>query len=298
MHPTLIVHGGAGATTPELNAAQRSGCTAALRAGWHVLLAGGSALDAVCEAVAQLEDDPTFNAGIGSCLTTAGTVEMDAAVMAGDGLRAGAVAVSTTARNPVRLARVIMEDGRHVLLAGPAADEFARRHAMPTCAPQELITARQAARWRQRRDRDVDATATEANSTGTVGAAAVDCCGHVAAATSTGGIFYKISGRVGDSPIIGAGTYADDQRGAASATGDGEAIIRVGLARFVVHALSDGSAPEWATQQGIVELARRGRGSGGVIVVDALGRFGYAHNTTHMTVGYMRADLSDYVVRV
>ena len=292
MRPALIIHGGAGVANPELSAAQRAGCSAALAAAWRALVSGGSAADAVCEAVAQLEDDPTFNAGVGSCLTSAGTVEMDAAVMDGAGLRAGAVAAVRTVRNPVRLARAVMDDGRHVLLAGAGADIFAATCGVPTCAPQELITERQLRRWQQWHDQLTPA------ASGTVGAAAVDRDGHVAAATSTGGIFHKHPGRIGDTPVIGAGTYADDRLGAASATGDGEAIIRLGLAKFVISDLSGGTAPDRAAQQGIRELGHRVRGAGGIIVVDPLGRFGYAYNTAHMTIGYMRADLDEFVVRV
>jgi beta-aspartyl-peptidase (threonine type) len=288
LRPALIVHGGAGAARAEIRAAQGPGCAAALRAGWEVLVSGGGALDAVCEAVAMLEDDPHFNAGLGSCLTDSGTVEMDAAVMDGAGLRAGAVAVVRTVRNPVRLARAVLEDGRHVMLAGPEAETFARARGLKSCAPEDLITPAQRQRWQQRRDE---------TSTGTVGAAAVDRDGHVAAATSTGGIFYKLPGRVGDSAVIGAGTYADDTRGAASATGHGEAIMRAVLAKSVLDRLCDGGEPTRAARFGIDQLAHRTASSAGIIVVDPLGRFGYAYNTEHMTVGYKRADLSDFVVR-
>ena len=288
LRPALILHGGAGAARPEIRAAQVPGCTAALRAGWQVLVNGGGALDAVCEAVAVLEDDPHFNAGFGSCLTASGTVEMDAAVMDGAALRAGAVAVVRTVCNPVRLARAILEDGRHVMLAGPEAETFAQARGLKSCRPEDLVTPAQRQRWQQRHDE---------TSAGTVGAAAVDRDGHVAAATSTGGIFYKLPGRVGDSAVIGAGTYADDTRGAASATGHGEAIMRAVLAKSVLDRLCDGSEPERAARSGIDQLAHRTASSAGIIVVDPLGRFGYAYNTEHMTVGYMRADLSDFVVR-
>jgi beta-aspartyl-peptidase (threonine type) len=291
LRPALIVHGGAGGADPELSAAHHAGCTAAVRAGWQVLSCGGSALDAVCEAVAVLEDAPAFNAGVGSCLTSSGSVEMDATVMEGSVLRAGAVTVVGTVRNPVRLARAIMEDGRHVFLAGPAAEAFARIHGVATCTPQELVTERQLQRWQQR-----DTAASE-TSGGTVGAAAVDRVGHVAAATSTGGIFCKLPGRVGDSAVIGAGTYADDALGAASATGHGEAIMRVVLAKSVVDWLRDGSEPARAAHQGIMALHRRVAGRGGIVIVDSLGRLGHACNTSHMTVGYMRPDLSGYVVQ-
>jgi len=286
--PALIIHGGAGSVRLDTSATQVPGCTAALRAGWQVLVNGGSALDAVCEAAAVLEDDPNFNAGLGSCLTSSGTVEMDAAVMEGAALRAGAVAIVCSVCNPVRLARAILEDGQHVMLAGPEAEAFARARGLRSCRPEELVTPAQRQRWQQRRDE---------TSGGTVGAAAVDRDGHVAAATSTGGIFYKLPGRVGDSAIIGAGTYADDTLGAASATGHGEAIMRAVLAQSVVDGLRGGSDPELAARCGINRLAQRTASAAGIIVVDPLGRFGYAYNTEHMTVGYMHADLSDLVVR-
>lgn len=287
LRPALIIHGGAGAARPELSVAWAHGCTVALQAGWNVLLNGGSALDAVCEAVAALEDDPNFNAGVGSCLTSSGIVEMDAAVMEGCSLGAGAVGVVGTVRNPVRLARAILEDGRHVMLAGPEAEAFARAHGVQTCQPEHLVTPSQRQRWQQH----------QVDTGGTVGAAAVDGNGHVAAATSTGGIGGKLPGRVGDSAVIGAGTYADDRFGAASATGQGEAIVRVVLAKSVLDALADGRDPGGAARQGIDALAQRVASTAGIIVVDALGRFGYAYNTEHMTVGYMRADLADAVVR-
>ena len=288
LRPALIVHGGAGAEHPGLTAAQRAGCTAALDAGWRVLGGGGTALDAVCEAVRVLEDAPTFNAGVGSCLTSAGTVEMDAAVMEGHALRAGAVAVVRSVRNPVRLARALLDDGRHVLLAGEATEAFARAHGIETCEPAALVTAEQLRRWRQ---------LSEPAGSGTVGAAAVDRAGHVAAATSTGGIAHKLPGRVGDSAVIGAGTYADDRLGAASATGHGEAIMRMALTKAAVEWLRNGSDPATAARASIRDLEQRLGASAGLIVVDPLGRFGHAYNTPHMTVGYMRPDMSAYVVQ-
>lgn len=287
MRPALIVHGGAGSALPELAEEQRAGCVEAVAVGWDILTRGGAAIDAVCAAVATLEDAPAFNAGIGSCLTSAGTVEMDASVMEGSTRRAGAVAVVCRVRNPVRAARAIMEDGRHVLLAGPSAEVFAQAHGSALCAPADLVTERQLQRWRQRRG---------AANTGTVGAVAVDRVGHVAAATSTGGIFFKDPGRIGDSAIIGAGTYADDALGAASATGEGEAIMRAVLTKYAVDALHDGTDPATVASRAMHYLTRQATGSGGIIIVDPLGRFGFACNTPHMTVAYMRCDLSAAIV--
>ncbi|HVO22391.1 MAG TPA: isoaspartyl peptidase/L-asparaginase family protein [Candidatus Margulisiibacteriota bacterium] len=287
LRPALIVHGGAGVAVPQIASEQHAGCTAAVAAGWRLLTQGASALDAVCAAVAALEEAPAFNAGVGSCLTSAGTVEMDASVMEGSRGRAGAVAVVSRVLHPVQLARAIMEDGRHVLLAGPAAESFASAQGIALCEPAALVTEGQLQRWHQR---------SSPESGGTVGAAAVDRAGHVAAATSTGGTFFKLPGRIGDSAIVGAGTYADDALGAASATGNGEAIMRAVLTKYVVDALRDGSEPVAAARRAVQYLARQAAGSGGVIVVDPLGRFGYACNTPHMSVAYMRSDLPAPVV--
>ena len=289
LRPALLVHGGAGVALPELAADWRAGCAAAVDAGWRILADGGGALDAVSTAVAALEDTPAFNAGVGSCLTSDGTVEMDASVMQGAGRRAGAVGVVCGVRNPVRLARAVMEDGRHVLLAGASAEAFAAARGIARCDPAALVTDRQLQRWRQRH---------EVGDTGTVGATAVDRAGHVAAATSTGGIFFKLPGRIGDSAIIGAGTYADDALGAASATGDGEAIMRAVLTKYAVDHLRDGSHPATVAQRTIRYLTRQAGGCGGIIVVDPLGRFGYACSTPHITVGYMRPDFATPVVHV
>ena len=286
--PALIVHGGAGTHVTALTAALRSGLAAALSAGWDALAAGASALDAVCAAVVVMEDDPVFNAGVGSCLTSAGTVEMDASVMDGRQLAAGAVGVVRTTRHPVELARAVMQDGQHVTVAGVAADDFARLHHLAQCAPEDLVTVSQRERWQRR----------QTDGVGTVGAVAVDRDSHVAAATSTGGLFNKRPGRIGDSAVIGAGTYADDTRGAVSGTGQGEAIMRVTLAKRVVDLLADGTEPLLAARQGLADLARQVGGSGGLIVVDSLGRVGWAYNTPHMTVGYMRGDLAAPVVMV
>jgi len=291
LRPALIVHGGAGVGSAGLSRAQRGGCLAAVNTGWQVLARGGSALDSVCAAVAVLEDDPAFNAGVGSCLTSQGTVEMDASVMAGTSLRAGAGALVRTLRHPIDLARAVLDDGRHVLLAGTDADAFGTARGLQTCSPETFITPRQRRRWQAAADAGAD-------SAGTVGAAAVDRSGYVAAATSTGGLLNKRPGRIGDSAIIGAGTYADDRLGAASATGDGEAIMRIALAKLVVDGLRDGAAPADAARSAIRTLAGRTGASGGVIVVDRLGRFAQAHNTPYMIFGYMRGDLSEPVVEI
>lgn len=282
MIPALVIHGGAGALPESGRDDIRKGCALALRAGWAVLKAGGAALDAVCAAVVVLEDDPLFNAGVGSALTADGTIEMDASVMDGSGLRAGAVALLTRVRNPVGLARAVLEDGQHVLLAGEGAERFAVQRGVVLCAPEALVTARQRERWSAGPGPD-----------GTVGAVAVDYRGHVAAATSTGGRFGKRAGRIGDSAVIGAGTYADNSAGAASATGNGDAILRIGLTRAVIDGLRDGRDPQSVAAEQLTRLQQHTGASGGVIVVDPLGRIGFAHNTPFMSGGSMDASKAE-----
>jgi L-asparaginase / beta-aspartyl-peptidase len=241
-----------------------------------VLRAGGSALAAVEKAVVALEDDPQFNAGIGSCLNADGEVEMDASIMSGADLRAGAVALVREVQNPIRLARAVMERTPHVFLAGDGARRLAEEAGLPLVEPRSLVTERMLARWREARHHSLSPEG------GTVGAVALDGDGHLAAATSTGGTLMKRAGRIGDSPLIGCGTYADDRCGAASATGHGEAIIRVLLTRVVCERLLERAEPGEAARAGVAELARI-RGEGGVILVDKQGRIGAAFNTARMS---------------
>lgn len=277
MRPVIVVHGGAGRIPDEERAGRQRGCREAARVGWDCLRPGGAALDAVEEAVAFLEDHPLFNAGRGSVLNAAGDVEMDASIMEGRALYAGAVGALRNVRNPIRLARRVLEEGRHVLLVAEGALSFARDVGIATCAPEELVTDRQRARW----------GALTEGGIGTVGAVAVDGTGSVAAATSTGGLWGKRPGRVGDSAVIGAGTYADRMLGAASATGNGEAIIRVVLAKAAVDLLMDDLHPEDAARSAIQLLERRAAGEGGIIVVDRMGRVGHATNAASMCCAFM-----------
>jgi beta-aspartyl-peptidase (threonine type) len=272
--PALIVHGGAGAQPTDGPEELRQGMLEAVEAGWRALAGGGRALDAVEAAVRALEDHPRFNAGRGSVLTAAGTVEMDASIMEGDGLRNGAVAAVSSVRNPITLARRILEDGRHSLFAGPGALEQARRLGVPLCDPAELITDRQLKRL-------------QALAAGTVGAVALDRWGTVAAATSTGGTASKLPGRVGDSALIGCGTYAESTLGGVSCTGDGEAIIRVTLARRALEILRTVDDPEHAVEVALSVLVEEGRGQGGLILVDWRGRMAWACSTPLMPVGMM-----------
>jgi len=247
----IVVHGGAGTLPLERRPAAVSACRAAAEAGHAVLAAGGRALDAVQAAVRVLEDAPELNAGTGAVLTRDGTVELDAAIMDGAARAIGAVAAVPDVRAPIDLARAILDDGEHVLLAGPAALRFAAERGIHPVPTESLITERARTRWRDETARRAGllTTADSTKEGGTVGAVAVDRDGHVAAATSTGGINWKRSGRVGDTPLPGCGTWADDRGGAASATGDGEAIIRVTLCRTLVDRLERGEDPDAAARR-------------------------------------------------
>jgi L-asparaginase / beta-aspartyl-peptidase len=274
----IAVHGGCGnpaAGVVRDEAAYHEAIADALSAGSEVLEGGGSALDAVQASVESLEDSPLLNAGRGSVLTTEGTVETDASIMSGADLRAGAVAAVTGVRHPVALARMVMEDTPHVLLAGAGAERLAIEHGLELCDPEWFITDRQRERWMA--------------SKGTVGAVALDADGHLAAATSTGGVRDQLPGRVGDSPLIGAGCYADDATCAVSATGDGELIIRAVLAAEVASLMRIGglSLTE-ASQRALRERVGRLRGDAGLIAVDAAGNVAMPANTTVMHRGVRR----------
>ena len=232
----------------------------------------------------SLEDDPHFNAGIGSCLTEDGRVEMDASVMDGQRLTAGAVGAIERLRNPIRLARAIMDDARHVFLVGPQASAFARAQGFADCDPTILIVERQ----RQNLERASSAGRASAD---TVGAVAVDDSGHTAAATSTGGMVGKRPGRVGDSAVIGAGTYADDTLGAASATGTGEAIMRMTLARHALDELAGGADPTAVAERSVMAVRERLDATCGIILVDPTGRLGWGFTTEAMPVAFMHAGL-------
>jgi beta-aspartyl-peptidase (threonine type) len=249
-----------------------------------ILYEGGSALEAVVAAVVALEDDPTFNAGTGATLTRAGDVELDASVMDGSTLGAGAVAVVKDVRNPVLLARAVMERSGHVLLAGAGASSFAREAGIPLVENSSLVTAAQRARHEALR-----VGLPPSPGGGTVGAVARDVRGHLAAATSTGGTFRKRPGRVGDTPLIGCGTYADDALAAVSATGEGERIIQVTLARAAADLVGSGLTAAAAALEGVRRLGERVRGHGGLIVMPPCGEPGFAHNTPVMARAWTTA---------
>lgn len=281
----VLVHGGAGDVAPERRHLHAEGCALAAEAGASVLRAGGTALAAVEAAVRVLEDDPKFNAGTGACLNEDGDVELDASIMDGASLRAGAVAALPPFKNPISIARAALEDGRHVMYAGDGAARFAGSRGFSPAAPGELRTDAAVERLAQVRA----GKAASGWAGGTVGAVARDAQGHVAAATSTGGMVDKRAGRVGDSPVVGAGTYADDETGAASTTGTGESFLRTAFAARVVEGLSGADVAADVGARLDAMSARVG-GTGGVIVVDRTGRGALARNTASMSFALVRKD--------
>ncbi len=271
------------------------GCRLAAGLGWSILQRGGSALDAVEAAIRSLEDHPAFDAGHGAWLNSAGEVELDAIIMAGETLNSGAVAAVQHVRNPISLARLVMERTPHSLIAGTGAERFAQAQGVTLCDVAELLTGRELARWRAiQEQKDFSAEAAFGGPPhGTVGAVAFDRAGHLAAGTSTGGTPNKLQGRVGDSPLIGCGCYADDMSAGASATGWGESIMKVVLCKRVCDEVAQGQPAQAAAERAITVLAERAQGLGGVIVIDRAGKLGIAFNTPRMA----RAWVEDGVVK-
>ena len=287
---SLAIHGGAGtvlksAMTPEREAAYHAGLAVALEAGEAVLRAGGAALDAVVAAVSALEDDPLFNAGRGAVFTSAGALEMDAALMEGRERRAGAVAGICGPKNPILAARAVMEETDHVLLIGSNALEVARAAGVPFAAPDYFFTQ---GRWdalqrtlQMRASGELDDD--PARRHGTVGAVARDIHGDLAAGTSTGGMTAKAPGRIGDTPIIGAGTFADNETCAVSCTGHGEIFIRwTAGAEIAARMRHAGQSLAEAANHVVMEDLARHDGSGGVIAVDGAGNLALPFNCEGM----------------
>jgi beta-aspartyl-peptidase (threonine type) len=281
----LIVHGGAKKIAPEREEANRRGCLKALAAGRATLDQGGSAVEAVEAAIRILESDPTFNAGYGSDINADGEVEMDAALMAGSSLAIGAVAAIRGVRHPVSVARRMLGEPP-TLLVGEGARRFAAEQGGELCEPRELIPPGQdGSKGNKTHDHD------------TVGCVALDRSGRIAAGTSTGGLDDTLPGRVGDSPLPGCGFYADDQVGGAAFSGDGECISRTLLAARIMQALEGGQQPQAAAEGSLTHLERVGGEAGG-IVLDRLGRVGWAHNSSHFAVAWMTDSMGAPSVRL
>jgi beta-aspartyl-peptidase (threonine type) len=285
-----------------------NGVRNALAAGWRVLDRGGSALDAVEEAVVIMEDDETFDAGRGSFLNRDGKVQLDALIMDGATLRAGGVGCVERLRNPVRAARKILSASPHVYFVAEGAEKFAAEHGIALCNNEDLIVPREVERLREyqaeaarrgstsgvvKDGNDLFAAAPHDSdgydatiSHDTVGAVALDRDGNIAAATSTGGTLNKAPGRLGDSSLIGCGCYSDNLSAAVSTTGWGEPIMKLVLAKWTADRISAGNMPEWAAREAMNYLKQRVNGHGGIIVLDAQGHMGIAHNTPRMAWAY------------
>jgi len=259
----------------------------AMAAGWRVLDRGGSALDAVEEAVVIMEDDETFDAGRGSFLNRDGKVQLDALIMDGATLRAGGVGCVEHLRNPVRAARKILSESPHVYFVGEGAERFAAEHGISLCQNEDLIIPREIERLRQyQAPQHGDDLFAPTISHDTVGAVALDRDGNIAAATSTGGTLNKAPGRLGDSSLIGCGCYANNESAAVSTTGWGEPIMKLVLAKWTADRIAAGNLPEWSAQEAMNYLKQRVNGHGGIIVLDPSGHIGIAHNTPRMAWAY------------
>lgn len=298
----LIVHGGAWSIPDDLVESHRRGCAKALEAGWHILRGGGSAVDAVERSINVLEEDPVFDAGRGSHLNSAGEIELDASIMNGTTFRCGAVAAIQNILHPISLARKVMDESEHILLVGKGALRFALEHGIKQCRQDDLLVGRELERWkslqRQKKYSTKEAFRRGAASD-TVGAVALDRNGIICAGTSTGGTPNKYPGRVGDSPLIGCGTYADSGVGGVSTTGWGEAMIKVVMAKTVIDLIqASGGNPQAAAERGIEILKRKADGDGGVIVLSPKGTFGASFNTHRMARAYVNDAMASPVVEV
>jgi len=284
--PIIVVHGGAWSIPDHMETVSREGVKNAAKAGYSVLLSGGSALDAVTAAVMALEDDPAFDAGRGSVLTDSGKVEMDAMVMDGENLETGAVASVNNVRNPIMLARKVMEKTDHTLLVSHGAVQLAETLQVEKADQDYLITEAGRQEWEtyKQYNQTVTNLFNQRINSGhdTVGAVARDKNGNLSCATSTGGITGKRPGRVGDSPLVGCGGYADNHSGAVSTTGHGESITKVCLAHKIISRLEDGESPRDASSKSLKFMFDRVAGSGGCIVIDKHGRYSAQFTTERM----------------
>ncbi len=285
--PIMIVHGGAWNIPPELHAAHEAGTRQAVTIGWEILHGGGSALDAVEAAIRSMEDDPTYDAGIGSVLTADGHVELDAGMMDGETLKIGAVAALQHYATPISIARRVLEYTPHHLLVGAGAESFAAAQGFVEIPNEALIIDRERELFHAFRV----GRRTTADSFGghdTVGAIARDRRGHIVAGNSTGGVAFSYSGRVGDAPLPGIGYYADNRFGAVICTGWGEHIMRVGLALRAMTMLEDGLSAGEAATRAIELLRERVAGKAGLIVLDRYGTIGVAHSTPFMAFSHQQ----------
>jgi len=322
----IVVHGGSGSISADHIETAKAGCQEAALIGWRILQAGGSALDAVEVTARVLEDNPNYNAGTGSCLTATGTIEMDAGLMEGNTLQVGAVASVERIKNPISLARRVLESPQ-VLLTGHGAFQFAIDQGIPLCREEDLQTERQYQNWQRLRE-EYTATSAQGEPTyhrreigsipareetqhdlplqmnspengkksddkhGTVGVVAIDYAGNLAAATSTGGMPYKLPGRVGDSPLVGCGFYADENA-AISCTGNGEDFTRLLIAKRAADNVARGMSAREAAEATIAFLGTKAEGTGGLIIVDRVGNVGFSWNSQNMVYAYLTQDMTE-----
>lgn len=288
--PSIIVHGGSGSWPEDLQEAAIKGTRAAASLGWKMLNEGRAAMDVVEQVVRVLEDDPTYDAGRGSYVNTAGQVELDAIVMDGETLKTGAVAALRGVANPVSVARLVMTRTSHNLLVGGGARQFAIDQGIEMVAEETLLVGKELDKWKAIQDgKAVEPVAV--GGKGTVGAVVRDVNGHIAVGTSTGGTPDKLPGRVGDSPLIGCGAYADDRMGGASSTGLGEGIMKVVMAKACCDLMAGGMPADEAARKAVARLDdERIKGWGGVIVIDPKGKVGFAFNSAHLSRAYSTAD--------
>lgn len=287
----IIVHGGASAVPAEEADTYKRGCAAAMEAGWAILGQGGSAIDAVEAAIRVLEEDPTFNAGLGGMLNADGAVELSASLMEGENLHFGSLGAAFGLRHPISVARQILDVGP-LLLAGEGVRRFAADRSAELCNPAELITDKQRKHWEQQEQQMQQQATSPTLGSDTVGCVALDARGLLVAGTSTGGQDHTPPGRMSDSAVTGCGFYADNALGACAVSGTGEAIMQVVLAKTAVELLAAGLHPDIAAQLAIDLLEERVKGEGGCIMLDRQGRVGWAHNATHMPCAY-RTSLSE-----
>ncbi len=280
--PVIIVHGGAWNIPDSLRVGHLNGVTKAVNTGYQILTEHGNALEAVEKAVVSMEEDHIFDAGVGSFLNEEGYVELDALIMDGRTLNAGAIGAVTNCRNPIILARRLLEEQNSpMMLVGRGADKFAVKMKL-NCDPKDLIIPREQKRWAKGEARE---DIFSPNSTGTVGAVALDMKGDLASATSTGGSPYKMVGRLGDSPLIGSGGYACEIA-AVSSTGHGESFMKLNAAKLATDFIGQGYTPQEAAKIVIEKIASI-NGYGGIIIVDREGRIGYYFSTTRMAYAYI-----------
>ena len=303
--PVMVVHGGAGTWQPERSQPGILGVKKAATIGFEVLKKDGKALDAVMEAVSSMEDDGAFNAGYGSSLNIDKQIEMEASIMDGKTLQAGATGLLRDIKNPVRLARIVMEDSDHVFVVGEGAEKLAKLHKLPRRDPMTDLRLRYyeaqkkallEGRYELPKLAELVKQHPELFSLETVGAVALDKNGNVAAATSTGGFPLKLPGRIGDSPLIGCGTYADNLVGACSATGVGEIAIRLVLAKTVCTYMENGKSADKAVELAVELVNRRiptGYNAMGLVALDTQGRIGVAHNSANLCWAYLTPNMKE-----